>query len=178
MAAPIRPDSAKLYTREKWVFVPTIAVTSSPAAATEVNAATSLDVSKMFFASSARPSASTNLVSQNRRIGDASLAQFVGETQWTLGEIRYSFSPQAAALSDGKKAFEKFPAGTTGYLVHAQDIPVDDDLAAGDFVNVYQVEFGVQVPVPEGDAEGSEAAIVQTVAITDPNPDINVALAT
>lgn len=177
MAAPVRPPSARLHVREKWIFVPTLADPAAPIATTEVNAASALDVSKILFASSARPDASTNLVNAPARVGDAAQGQFVGMSQWTLGEIHYAFGPQAAAGSDSKKAFEKFLPGTAGYLVNAMDFPVDDDLAAGDFVNVFAVEFGPRVPVPEGDGEGSEAAIKQTVAITDPNPNIGVALA-
>lgn len=177
MAAPTRPNSAKVYTRDKWIFVPTLADQDAPAAATEVNGASALDLSKMLFASSARPSASTNLASAPRRLGDASVFQFVGETSWTLGELRYSFDPQAAAASEGKEAYETLPAGTTGFLINALNFPVDDDLAAADFVSVYPVEFGVQVETPEGDGEGAEVAIAQTVAITNP-PSINVALAT
>ncbi len=93
---------------------------------------------------------------------------FIGESQLTLGELRYAFNPQGAALSDGKKAFEKFPEGTTGFLVCRLGIDRDTDIAADQFVTVYPVEFGPQQETTEGDAEAAEVAITQSVAITGP----------
>ena len=167
MAAPIRPAGTKHYLRDKWVFVPTLTSTTAPSLA-ELNAASALDITKMMFSSSARPALSTNMARAPKRVGDGETYEFVGESQATVGEIRYSFNPQAAALSDGKKAFEKFPAGTTGYLVNRLGIDRDTDLAVGQFVTVYPVEFGPQHETPEGDGEGAEVAIVQPVAQTGP----------
>lgn len=167
MPAPTRPAATKAYLRDKWVFVPTLTTPDSPKL-TELSAASALDVTKMFFASSARPAQSTNMARAPKRIGDGETYEFVGESQQSYGEIRYSFNPQAAALSDGKKAFEKFPAGTTGYMVNRLGIDRDTDLAVGQFVTVYPVEFGPQQEAMEGDAEGAEVAIVQSVAITGP----------
>lgn len=175
MAAPIRPAATKAYLRDKWIFVTALADPSAPTAL-ELTGASALDVTKMFFASSARPSQSTNLARAPKRLGDAETYEFVGESQSTFGEVRYSFDPQGAAASDGKKAFEKFPAGTTGYLVNRLGLPQDTDVIAGQFVTAYPVEFGPQVETKEGDGEGAEVAIVQTVAQTGPK-SLNVAVA-
>jgi hypothetical protein len=125
-------------------------------------------VSKMLFASTARPGQTTNLARAPKRLGDAETYEFVGETNPTWGELRYSFNPQGAALSDGVKAFEKFVPGTVGWMVNRLGIDRDTDLAIGQFISGYPVEFGPQLEVPEGDAEGAEVAIVQTVAQTGP----------
>ena len=167
MAAPIRPAGTKAYLRTKWVYVPTLTSTTSPSLA-ELNAASALDVTKMFYESSAQPSTSTNLARSPRRVGDPASYEFVGESTESFGEVRYSFNPQAAAGTDGKKAFEKFPVNTTGYLVRRLGIDRDTDLALGQFVTIFPVEFGEQNEVTEGDGEGSEVAIAQTVAQTGP----------
>lgn len=167
MAAPTRPASTKAYLREKIIFVPALANPSSPSLV-ELNAASALDVTKMFFSSAARPSQSTNMARAPKRVGDAETFEFVGESQASIGEVRYAFNPQGAASSDGKKAFEKFPAGTAGYLVFRYGIDRDTDLAVGQFVTSYPVEFGPQHETTEGDGEGSEVAIVQSVAQTGP----------
>ncbi len=167
MAAPVRPTATKAYLRNKWVFVPALTSQTAPSLA-ELNAASALDVTKMFFASSATPSQSTNLARSPKRLGDAETYEFVGETNPTFGEVRYSFNPQGAALSNEVKAYEKFTPGTTGWMVNRLGIDRDTDLAVGQFVSGYPVEFGPQQEVPEGDAEGAEVAIVQTVAQTGP----------
>lgn len=168
MAAPIRPSDTKAYLRDKWVFVPTGTYDPAAPSAAILIGATALDVTKMFFASSARPSQSTNLARAPRRLGDGETYEFVGESQRTIGEVRYAFDPQAAALSNGKKAYEKFPAGTTGFLVNRLGIDRDTDIATGQFVTSYPVEFGPQLETLEGDGEGAAVAIVQTAAQTGP----------
>lgn len=165
MAAPIRPASSKSFGREKWVFVPTIASIAAPTAA-EVTAGTALDISCYLYESSARPGASTNLVERERRICDTTTFQQVGTTTYSGGEMVASLDPQAAALSDGKKAWEKFPEGTTGYLVRRLGVAVATDLASGQFVDVFPVEFGVPVPTTTGDGESRENSFTVTFAIT------------
>jgi hypothetical protein len=168
MAAPIRPAGTKFYLRSKWVFVPTGTYAPDAPSVAILSAATALDVTKMFFASSATPTQTTNLAKAPKRLGDGETYEFVGESSPSFGEVRYSFNPQGAALSDGVKAFEKFPPGTTGFLVNRLGLDRDADLAIGQFVTSYPVEFGPQQEVPEGDAEGAEVGIVQTVAQTGP----------
>lgn len=168
MAAPIRPAGAKAYLREKVVFVPTGTYNPDTPSLAILNAASALDVTKMLFDSSARPTSSTNMARSPKRVGDAASYEFVGESSATFGEIRYSFNPQGAALSDGRKAYEKFPEGTTGFLVYRHGIDRDTDLAVGNNVWSYPVEFGKRTIVPEGEGEGAEWAIVQPVAQTGP----------
>lgn len=174
MAAPIRPAAVSAFGTEKWVFVPTLTAPSAPSLA-ELNAATALDVTKMFFASSAQPEGSTEMARNERRLGDVESFEFPGETQWTLGEVQYQFAPQAAALSDGKKAFEKLPQGTTGWLVRRLGINRDTDLAVGQFVSSFPVAFGVQVETKIGEGASAEVAIKQGVGITG-TPYINKAV--
>lgn len=168
MPAPLRPAATKAYLREKIVFVPEGTYDGAAPSLAILNAASALDVTKMFFASSARPTQSTNMARAPKRVGDAETYEFVGESSATIGEVRYAFNPQGAAASDGKKAFEKFPAGTKGWLVFRLGIDRDSDLATGQFVTSYPVEFGQQHETPEGDGEGAEVAIVQPVAQTGP----------
>ncbi|MFT3871067.1 MAG: hypothetical protein QM714_02695 [Nocardioides sp.] len=161
MAAPVRPTPSKAYGTEKIIFCPTQTLSVAT-----LTGATALDVTKMFFESSARPDATANMVESPPRVGDIESYEFVGATKWTLGEVRYSYNPQGAALSDGVKAFEKFPAGTTGYLYFRGGLNRDTDLATGQFAEEYPVEFGPQVITKEGDGEGAEWAVKQGVAVT------------
>lgn len=167
MAAPIRPASSKAFKREKWVFAPTLADINAPKV-TETTGASSLDISCYLFDSSARPTGSTNLVEKERRICDGATYQQVGSTTYTGGEMVAAMDPQAVALSDGKKAWEKFPEGTTGYLVRRLGIDVNTDLAIGQFVDVFPVEFGAPMPGTTGDGESRENSFTSTFAITGP----------
>ncbi len=168
MVAPLRPAGTKSYLRSKWVWVPKGTYDPEAPSLAILNAATALDVTKMFFASSAKPGQTTNMARAPKRIGDAETFEFVGETQSTLGEMRYAYNPQAAAGSDQLKAYEKFVPNAEGFLVRRGGIDRDTDLALGQFVTSYPAECCPQLEGEEGDAEGAEEAIVQPFAQTGP----------
>lgn len=174
MAAPLRPPSTKAYGRESWIFVPTVASIAAPTAA-EVNSASGLDISCMLFAATGRPTKNTNLVDRERRICDTVIYQQIGNTTYAGGEMLAAFDQQGAAASNGVKAWEKFPEGTTGYLIRRLGIAVATTPIATQFVDVFPVEFGPPMPIVQGDGESAEVGFSSTFAITGP-PAFKVAI--
>lgn len=168
MAAPTRPAGTKAYLRRKIVIVTDAAYDPANPSLAILTGATALDVTKMFYLSSAKPSSTTNLARAPKRVGDGASYEFVGESQETLGEMRYAVDPQGAPLSDGVKCFEKLPEGTTGHVVIRYGIDRDTDLATAQFVSSYPFEAGPQDEDEEGEAEGAETAIKQVFAQTGP----------
>lgn len=177
MAEPLRPAAAKVYTRQNWIYVPTIASATLAPTVAEATAASSLDVTNMVFNDAApNPEQNTNLVEQNRRLGDAALYQFVGTTTFTGGQVTFQFDSQAAALADAVKAWEKFSAGgVTGFMVRRLNVPKATAVTAGQFVHVYPCEFGPFMPTTSGDGEGAEEAMTGSWAITS-GPKFKVAV--
>lgn len=176
MATPLRPTPVSLYGKENWIFVLTIASTSLIPTTLEANAATGIDITNILFADTARPTQSTNRVTQERRVGDTVLAEFIGATNYQGGEMHYQFDAQGAAASNGVKAFEKFTAaGTSGFFIERLGILAATTPVAGNFVNVYPVQIGPSFPLRAGDAETAESGMVATFAVTAA-PAIKVAL--
>lgn len=167
MAEPLRPAATKTHGRSNWILVFTYANIAA-LTALEVNNAASLDVTRILFASSGKPTQTTNRVSAERRMGDTEVFEFIGDTSVTGGDILYAFADQLAVGSDGKKLFEVIPAGTTAALVWRRGIPRATAAAAGQFYHAMPVEFGPSFPAEAGDAESSEAAMSATVAVTGP----------
>ena len=167
MAEPLRPAATKTYGRENWLFVTAVADITAPTAA-EVNAASGLDITNIAFADGApAPSQSTNLATQNRRFGDTTEVQFVGTTTYAGGEMPYQFNPQGATGDNSVKLWEKIAAGgVTGFLIRRQGVARATTPAAGQFVDVFPVEFGPSMPTKSGDGESAEAAAVCTFAVT------------
>src|SRR6185312_11054825 len=95
----------------------TVASTAYIPTAAEVNAGTPPDITRIVFPDTGRPSQTPNRVTQERRLGDTALAEFVGSTTYQGGEMHYAFRPQDAVAANGKKLFEKIPAGTNAFLV-------------------------------------------------------------
>lgn len=178
MPEPLRPNPVKTLARENWVFVPTIADTSAPTVA-EITGAAALDITRILFADGApAPQQNTTSVEQNKRFGDAVVRQFIGTTTYGGGEMRYQFDPQAAAGSNGKKAYEKFGGSTnvTGYLVLRQGVARAVAFTAGQFVDVYPVEIGPGQPTRSGDGDNAETAAASTFVVSD-TPTFNVEIA-
>lgn len=165
MTEPLRPAATKTYGKENWVFVPTIASATLAPTAAEYTAGT--DISRIVFADGApAPTQATNRASASRRYADTEQYEFIGSTQYTGGDIVYQFGPQGAAASDAVKLWETIPTGTTGFLVRRMGIARATAGAAGQFVDIFPVEFGPSMPVDHGDAEASEAAAMATFAVT------------
>lgn len=167
MTAPIRPASTKAYGREKWVFVPAIANINAMTVA-EATGGTTFDLSCYFFDSFGRPTQNTARVTRERRVCDTVQYEQIGTTTQTGGDLLYAVNPQAVAATDGKKALEKLPEGTAGFLVKRVGIDVNTDLATGQFYSAYPIEVGPPFDTTVGDGDAMEAAITQTFAVTGP----------
>lgn len=168
MAAPVRPAGSKAYLRKKIILVKDPAYDPDNPSLAILTGSQALDVTNMFYESSAKPAQSTNLARAPKRVGDGESYEFVGESQSTIGEIRYAVDPQGEALSDGVKCAEFLPDGTTGHYVTRRGPDRNDDLALADFVTSRPFEAGPQEEDEEGEAEGAENAYVQTLASTGP----------
>lgn len=165
MAEPIRPAATKTHGRTNWILVFTFADITALTAA-EVNATSSLDITRIAFASTGKPTQTTNRVSAERRLGDTKVYEFIGDSNVTGGDLLYAFADQAAAMSDGKKLFEKIPEGTTAALVWRRGIPRATAPAAGQFYHALPVEFGPSFPADAGADESAESAMTATFAVT------------
>lgn len=174
MAEPIRPAATKTFGRSSWILVMALADITDPTV-TEVTATTGLDITRIAFATTGRPTQSTNRVTAERRLGDTKQYESIGISNVTGGDLVYAFADQAASGADGKKLYEKIPAGTVCYLVERKGVNRATAPAAGQFVNVYPVEFGPSFPAEAGEAEASESAMTAAFAVID-EPAINVAL--
>lgn len=168
MAEPLRPAATKLYGRENWVLIPTVADINAITAA-EWNAASALDVTRIMFASTGKPTQTTNRVQAERRLGDERQGEFIGTSVVTGGEMLYAFADQEAAASDGKKLYEMIPAGTQAVLANRRGVLRATTAAAGQFYNAYGVEFGPSFPADAGDGESAESAMTVSFAIPDPD---------
>lgn len=171
MAEPLRPTPAKTHGRTNWIFIPSIASATLAPTVAEITAASALDITRIAFAGATPELGSTtNRVRQDRRAGDTESYEFIGETSFEGGEVVMALDPAAAALSDGKKAWEKFGAGSvTGFVAKRQNVPRATAPAAGQFLSVVMpAEFGIGVPVEQGDGEAAQAAFRCSFAVTGP----------
>lgn len=169
--AVIRTNPAKTFGAENFVFLTTVADIQA-IKLSEATAGSSLDMTGYFYDDTGRPSQSTNRVQRKRRVSDTVQYEQIGVTTLQGGELMYAVDPQAAAASNGKKALEKLPEGTTGYLLRRQAVANGTAFAVGQFYDAWPIEVGPQMATNAGDGESAEAAITQTFAITGPSATI------
>lgn len=166
MAAPIFPAGVNAQGAVKVIWVETIANPAAPTLA-EINAGTSLDLSLTMYEGGWQPGVTANKVSAKRRLASRKVYEKFGTTTETLGDLQYSFNPQAAAGSDGKKAYEALTEGSTGFFVERLGLDAETvDVATGQFVNVYPVVCGPQTISGDTADEAAEFQVTQPVGIT------------
>lgn len=174
MAEPLRPASTKVYGRDNWVLLSAADINAITAA--EWNAASSLDITLIAFATTGKPSQTTNRVARERRLGDTKVYEQIGTSNVVGGTLTYAFGAQAAAMSDAKKLFEKIPEGATFILANRRGLPRATAATSGQFYNAYPVEFGPSFPADAGQDESAESAMAAEFAVTG-EPAINKAIA-
>jgi hypothetical protein len=177
MAAPIKPQKKTANGKDSWWFVPAVADMSAPTAL-EVNAATGLNVSCFLLAEQEGVSASTSKVQLARLLCETSTTEGLDTTTWGMSDIQGVFDPQAAAGSNGKKAWDLFKDGFTGYAIRRQGVvsDVDTDVDAGEFVDVVPVDVAPATPGKTSNDSSGIYSFTAAVAVTG-TPAFNVAVA-
>ncbi len=166
MAEPIRPAATPTFGKDNWFLVldyENIAALT----VTELGAASSLDITRIAFRETGKPTQTTNRPTATPRLGDTRNYEFVGTSNVTGGDMLYAFADQATAGSDGKKLYELIPEGTTAALVNRRGIGRAVAPTSGQFYNAYPVQFGPSFPADAGTDEASESAMTAAFAVVD-----------
>lgn len=145
MAAPIKPALKRAFGNDAWGFVTAVADIEAPAL-TELNAVGGFNLSCSLFGEQGDPTVTQEKVTLPALLCETQQYEVNGTVTNSMPDLQISFQPQAAAGSDGKKAWETLTDGLSGFLWRRQDVPSSTDLAAGQFVDVLPVQLGIKVP--------------------------------
>lgn len=147
MAAPLKPQKVQANGKDAWWFVPAIASISTPVI-TEVNAALGLNITCYLLAEQDGVTSNVEKVRLARLLCETTTTEGLGETTWSLSDIQGVFDPQAAAASTGKKAWDLFKSGASGFLVRRQGVVsiTDANVTTGQFVDVFKVDVSPATP--------------------------------
>lgn len=174
MAAPVKPALKMALGKESYLWVPAIANIAAPTVV-ELTAAGSFNLSCSLFGDQEGPTATTNKVTLPQLLCETQTYEVNGPTQHSAPDFQASFDPQAAAGSDGKKAWASMPDNSTGFLVRRQGVDSNTDVATGQFVDVWPGQLGVKVPTKTATDASGVFAFTVGVAVTGA-PQFNVAL--
>lgn len=175
MATPLTPAGVKVQGNLKRIYVPTLDP-NAPSLAT-LTGVGALEITNVLYADTGWYQKETTTGAAPRRVGTTKVWQQFGTANESFsGQLRYTVDPQAAAASDGKKAYEAFPEGTVGYVFELPGIDTDADPAVGDFGVPIPVEFGPRYITGDTTDEFAEFTVVQGIIVTAPGAGDLVAL--
>lgn len=156
----IYPEATPVQGNTKVKAVLTVADPAAPSLASEINAASSVDLS--CFLRAFAPSVTVNSGTAPPRLCTREQLPQEGNTQFAAIELRYPYDPQADDLTDDNKAKATLTQGTELYLVVRKGLDArEDDFAADEQVEVWKVRLGRQDRTWSGEDEFAEYEIAQ-----------------
>lgn len=157
------PEAVPALANVKLWAVLTIINSSAPKLATEISAATSLDVSQYLYADGWTPTLEQGKGQARRRLGSKRNQERLNTPVEQIGNLQYVFDPQLPDTDPINKAYALFVPGTELYLVQRLGKDVDAAGAVGQFVDVHRVSLGERAPVAPVEDENADIYITQGV---------------
>lgn len=164
----IFPEAVKAQGNTSVTVVQTVANASAPKLATEINAASSVNVS-CFLYSGGVPTATTNKGDAPRRLCTTRTFQQFGVTNYEVTDLQYVYDPQAPDSDESNKAKAALTEGAEVFLVIRKGLSAETAAhAASQKVDVWHVKLGPQNRGVTGDGEFDEFSITQSVIVLEP----------
>lgn len=171
----IFPEATQVYGNTSVVVVQTMANPAAPSLATDINHATSVNVSCYLYSGGVGTS-TTNKGEAPKRLCTTSVLQNFGTTTYEVTDLQYTYDPQEALSTENNEARNALTEGSEVYLVIRRGLSAQDTAyAAAQKVDVWHVRLGPQNKTQTGDGEFDEYSITQSVvAIEPPVEDVAV----
>jgi hypothetical protein len=162
------PEGVSAEGNIKVAFVPAIADTAAPKAATEIKATGAVDLS--CYITSEFGVSREQSTGEDRRLCSKEVFQSLGRVTNTIPATEYVYDPQADAADPDNKAYDTLKRDVKGYLVIRYGLDASDvDWAVGQKVDVVPVTCGVQTKLGnQGADEFAKLRIQQTFAVSGP----------
>lgn len=109
-----------------------------------LSGATSVELSCYLIKDTFGQSADTE-TGTDERVCSKEVYETQGKTKWTIDNLVYVWTPQAAALDANNKAYEILKQNTPGTLTVRWGKDVDVALTVGDKVDQFPINLGAQV---------------------------------
>lgn len=170
------PEAVKAQGNISVTVVQTIADMDAPSLATEINAATSVNVSCYLY-SGGVGTKTTSKGEAPRRLCSTDTFQQFGNTAYEVSDLVYLYDPQGDGADEANEAMTALVEGSDVYLVVRRGLDAKTTAyAATQKVDIWHVRLGPQNRGVTGDGEFDEFAITQPVIVLDtPTFDATIA---
>lgn len=160
----VMPEGTPTLGAVKVKAVLSVADPTAPKLATEINAATSVDISCHLLADGWNPSAETAKQTKKRRLCSKKDTEQLSTTTYRLAALKYVHNPQADDTAAGNEARKALVGGLKIHFLerHGKDAQTAP-FAVADRTRDHYVVLGPQIPMNDPDENG-EFYIYQEVA--------------
>lgn len=163
------PEATPVQGNRKVVAATTVANAAAPSLASEINAATSVDLSLTIR--DWNPQVTVNSGQAPPRLGTKQQMPQEGRAQYAAIEIRYPYDPQADDTDPNNEAKALLAEGTELAFITFDGVDAEGTVAVGDQSVTWEVRCGRQTRTRSGDDEFAEFEISQMLYPVRPETD-------
>lgn len=158
------PDGVPTLGAIKVQGILTIASQAAPSLATEVNAASSKDLSAVLYPEGWTPTGDTAMGTAHARLGSKVEKQQFNRTTYSMGQLQYAYDPQGATSAPINVARTLLTQGLSIHLLERRGPDATSVAwASGDKVRDHYVVLGPQIEMGDPSDENAEFYIMQAV---------------
>ena len=167
----VYPDGTPTLGNTKITAVLSVAVPTAPKVATELLAATSVDLSCFVYPAGWNPGATTNKGTKPPRLCSKATQEQFNRTQYTLPDLQYVHSPQLIDTDPSNKARKTLVEGLTLYIVERQGLDAQTTAwAVGQYTLTHKLVLGPQIWSGDRTDENGEFFVTQPVIYAGTGP--------
>lgn len=152
-----------------WAVV-AVADQAAPKLATEIGAATTVDLSNYLIPQGWNPTASTAKGTKQRRLGTKAIQEQLNSTTYQMADLMYVYDPQGAAGALANKAKALLTEDTKIYFVERMGLDADVAGATGQLTRVHYCKLGPQIVSADRTDENGEFYIMQSLVYVGSGP--------
>lgn len=142
---------------------------TAPKLATEINAATSVDISCFVYPAGWNPTGAQGKGTKPLRLCTKSQRDSLNRVSWTAPTLQYVYDPQGADAAPGNEAKELLVEGAEVVIIERRGIDSDDPFVVAERVRSHHLRLGAQIPSGDLTDENGEFFMTQeTEYISDP----------
>lgn len=156
------PTAAKVQGMTRVVFCTSVANTSAPSIASEINATSSVEATMAMYGTF-NPTANVNTGNAPARLGTTVQLPEEGNAQLQPIQIAYPYDPSKDKTDANNKLWALLTQGTTVYAVVRRGVATGTAFATGDVVTTYELRCGYQDRNQTGEDEFAENQIQQNL---------------
>lgn len=172
------PEGTPTLGNIKVVAAVAVADETAPKLATEVKAASSVELSMALYPAGWNPGATVNKGTKPPRLGSTTQQEQFNRTTYTLASLQYVYDPQADDTDPNNAAKAMLTEGSEVYILEGRGISAEEgDFAVGTRTRSHHVRLGPQIPQGDTTDENGEFYMLQDITYVGSGPIDGVVVA-